>query len=425
VNSASAAESRAYPRPVKDRLPLLAVLGLVGVLVQDALARQGSAQAGVTVLVACLAMAMLLIRPPARPGPPPVKLPVATVLFVVFAAARLATVPSVQGLQNWLVWFLFPAAAVVIARRTTPGTAVRLYRWWLPATLFAGSVYGLLVLRHEPGYAGTLYSARGMGWVLLIAMAFVVGGQVWKRAFMYWPVWFSVFVIGITLTRSASVLALLSATGLAVLNRRGRLTLLRFATMAAAMGLVGYLAVTRVGAIRDRFTVGDAVKFNGTVLNTSGRTRLWSATWHAIPEHPIIGHGPGQAQYFIKSRFVTIEHPHNEYLRLLYDTGWIGLALWLVGMLLLLLGCWRRLRVTTDPIRRGTHLAAVLAIIDLLLGSITDNLTVGLAFMLICSTLVGLSMGMPEDASTPDQEPDEQADSLTRSTATGRWIPAR
>jgi O-antigen ligase len=319
------------------------------------------------------------------------------VLFLVYAAVLLFVVPSQQGLQNWLVWCLMPATAVLVARRTTPATPARVYRLWLPAALTAAAIYSALALRHGAGYAGNWYSARGMGWHLLLAMAMVVAFQRWRAAFLYWPVWALAVVIGSTLTRSAGLLALLSATGLAVLNRAGRLSRARFLAFLAAMGFVGFYAATRITAIRDRFTEGDAaVQFHGADLNTSGRLKLWSATWHAVSEHPWFGHGPGQSQYFIKARFVTIEHPHNEYLRMLYDTGWVGAVLWLVGMLLILRGCWRRMRASSDSLRRATHLAAVLAMLDLLLGSITDNLTVSPSFALACGTLLGLSLGLPE-----------------------------
>lgn len=418
-------DRRQYHRGVKDRFPFFAGLAIGAILVQDSLSRQGSAQAGATVLIAALAAILLVLPGVKRVGPPPVRIPAPAVLFVVFAAVRLLMVPSVQGLQNWLVWFLFPAVIVLVARRTTEGTPPRVYRPWLAAVLLAGSVYGVLALVHEAGYGGHIYSARGMGWILLVAMALVVGAQLWKPAFLYWPVWFTVVIIGATLTRAAGFLALLGATGLAAFNRRGRLTVVRFSVLLAVMGYVGYYAVTQVAAIRDRFTEGDAAfQFGGQTFNTSGRLQLWSATWKAVSEHRWIGHGPGQSQYFIRARFITIEHPHNEYLRMLYDTGWIGLVLWALGILLLLRGCWRRMRRARTAVQRGTHLAAVLALIDFLLGSITDNLTVGIGFVLICATLVGMSHGLPE---TPTEDAEGRDDDETGDaspmpfTASGRW----
>lgn len=409
-----------YAPGVKARFPLFAALGVGAIVVQDALARQGSAQAGVTVLIALLALALLVLPGPERIGPRAAKVPLPLILFVTFCGVRLLASPSVQGLQNWLVWFLFPAALTLVARRTTDSTPARVYRWWLPVTLLVASVYGLLVLMHGAGYAGTLYSARGMGWILLIAMSLVVGAQLWRPAFLYWPVWYVVLIIGTTLTRSAGALALLSAAGLAVLSRRGRITFLRFVALLSVVVCAGYLAATHVSAIRDRFTVGDAaLKFKGGDLNTSGRLRLWSATWHAVPEHPWVGHGPGQAQYFIQHEFVTVEHPHNEYLRLLYDTGWIGLVLWVLGMLLLFRGCWRRMRRAQTPLHRGTHLAGLLAIADFMLGSITDNLTVGVGFVLICATVVGLSLGLPEQEPAAIEEND--VGEPLPYTVSGRW----
>lgn len=391
-----------YPHRVKQRVPLFALLGVLFIIVQDSLARQGQAQAAVTVVLAGLAAVMLVLPTRPRVGPPAVRVPRPLVWFVLFACVRLAMVPSSQGLQNTLVWFLFPAAMVLVARGTSEHTPEAVYRLWKPAFVLAAGAYGALVLVHSTGYAGTLFSARGMGWILLISMTYVVGAQLWAASPFYWPVWYGVLIVGTTLTRSAGVLALLTTAGLGVLNRRGRLTPLRLLVLFSALAYAGYAAATQVTVIRDRFTVGDqAFQFQGQGLNTSGRLELWSATWHAIPQHRWIGHGPGQAQYFIAQRFITIEHPHNEYLRLLYDTGWVGLCLWSLGMLLLLRGAWQRMRRAALPVHRGVHLAAVLAILDFLLGSITDNLTVGIGFVLICATVVGLSLGLPEETSGP------------------------
>jgi O-antigen ligase len=399
---------------VKDRFPFFAGLAVGAIIVQESLTRQGSANAVATVLIAALAALLLVFPGPKREGPPPVRIPLPVILFVAFSAVRLANVPSVQGVQNWLVWFLFPTVIVLVARRTTEGTPVRVYRPWLVAVLVAGSIYGALTLVYGPGYDGRIYSDRGVGWVLLPAMALVIGAQLWRPAPLYWPVWFTVLIIGDTLTRTAGAVALLCATGLAALNRKGRFTAVRYSALLAVMGYVGFYAVTQVAAVRDRFTQGDnALQVGGQDFNTSGRLKLWSATWHAIPEHPWVGHGPGQAQYFIHDRFITIDHPHNEYLRMLYDTGWIGLVLWTLGLLLLLRGCWRRMRHAQTAVRRGTHLAAVLALLDFMLGSITDNLSVGIAFILICATLVGLSHGLPE---TPADEADD-ADEATHDDA--------
>jgi hypothetical protein len=62
----------------------------------------------------------------------------------------------------------------------------------------------------------------------------------------------------------------------------------------------------------------------------------------------------------------------------------------------------------------------VLAILDFLLGSVTDNLTVGLAFVLICATVVGISLGLPEEEAADPQE----AAGTTVPTAAGRWTTA-
>jgi hypothetical protein len=61
--------------------------------------------------------------------------------------------------------------------------------------------------------------------------------------------------------------------------------------------------------------------------------------------------------------------------------------------------------------------------VDFLLGSITDNLTVGIGFVLICATVVGMSLGLPEDTE-PAVEPAAAEDEGREApfTAAGRWV---
>jgi O-antigen ligase/polysaccharide polymerase Wzy-like membrane protein len=422
------AGSRALPLAGSERtvrsLPFFALVGAGFVFVQDSLHTFGL-QAVVTLGLAAMAALMLMMR-----GSPATaaraKLPAAAVLFVAWACVLLAMTPSKQGVQNLAIWFLFPASIVLVARATNEHTPEIVYRWWSRAAIAAALIYAVLVLQHGPGYTGFLYSERGMGWALLIALALIVPWQRYRPTKLYWIVWLLILVIGLSLTRTAGALALLTAVSLVVVTRTGRLAPGRVLAAFAALGFVGYYAATHIPAIRDRFTQGDQeFHYGGAALNTSGRAELWKATWQGVHEHPWTGHGPGQAQYYIQSIFITVDHPHNEYLRLLYDTGWIGLVLWFTGLVLLARGCWRRMRRATEAKHRAVHLAGFMAMVDFILGSVTDNLTVSLALVIGMGTLVGMSMGLPTPETPDDPESADSAGAYpTGAYPTGYRRPA-
>src|SRR5690606_33721248 len=63
-------------------------------------------------------------------------------------------------------------------------------------------------------------------------------------------------------------------------------------------------------------------------LNLSGRGLAWLQTWEHGKQAPILAHGSGGATVFLERDLglVGISHPHNDYLRILHDLGWVGLA---------------------------------------------------------------------------------------------------
>ena len=161
----------------------------------------------------------------------------------------------------------------------------------------------------------------------------------------------------------------------------------------ALVGVCSYLTITKIPGVSARFTVGDGYSVSGIAVNSSGRSNLWKATWDSAQQSLLFGHYPGYSMEYIRSIFVTIEHPHNEYLRLLNDLGIVGLAFWLTGMAALLYGCWRRFKNTEDQTDKAVHLAAALSVLVILLGSITDNSTVSGGQIIMEGTLIGLSLG--------------------------------
>jgi O-antigen ligase len=73
------------------------------------------------------------------------------------------------------------------------------------------------------------------------------------------------------------------------------------------------------------------------------RFDLWDNTWNMIAEHPITGVGAGQWQiwmpnygldsfdaYKVRTGLVTFQRPHNDYLWMIAEGGFVGLVLYLI-----------------------------------------------------------------------------------------------
>jgi O-antigen ligase len=70
------------------------------------------------------------------------------------------------------------------------------------------------------------------------------------------------------------------------------------------------------------------------------RPQTWADTLVMIDEEPLLGHGPGAYRYTypefrerFKGQRIVTGHPHNEYLELAADYGWIGFVLFAVAWL--------------------------------------------------------------------------------------------
>jgi len=146
-----------------------------------------------------------------------------------------------------------------------------------------------------------------------------------NRTSLWWSL-AALLGIAISLSRIALFAGLLLVVGtmfLATDKRRTRNVILGLLVVASAVW-----AVTSWAPLRDRFFEGD-VSFSvaGINVNGEGRAEVWSVLWSGVQNEPLIGHGPGAAS--ARSLLVSpdFDHPHNDYLLVLYDFGVIGLGL--------------------------------------------------------------------------------------------------
>lgn len=92
---------------------------------------------------------------------------------------------------------------------------------------------------------------------------------------------------------------------------------------------------------------------SGKDTSVSARKLLWMSAWRQSLDHPVLGVGPGHfgdAYLFNRDREPDSliwrsrrpEDPHNEPLRVLSETGWVGFLIWSAWLILGLRAQWRR-----------------------------------------------------------------------------------
>jgi O-antigen ligase len=156
--------------------------------------------------------------------------------------------------------------------------------------------------------------------------------------------------------------------------------------------VAGYWAVTSWAPLRDRFSEGDvSLSVGGVNINAEGRTKVWSVLWSEAQDEILVGRGPGAASARSVAMDPAFDHPHNDYLRIVYDFGLVGLGLlgwFVVRTTRLLRRARRRARDAIPP------LAALYAGVAVLLVMATDNPLDYPFVMIPLGALLGLGLGV-------------------------------
>lgn len=339
-----------------------------------------------------------------------------SVWFVGWAAVLFVVLnPSLIGFQNLTVWAMFPLTVGTVYAAAQWGTFARIYPWFRTAAIASSLIYIAQVAATGIGSGQPLYSARGAGWMALLALTIIIPRVVLYRE-SWLPALLPIVALVLSLSRTPiAIAAVMIVIALALRPVRGSSPTVarvvgRFVGVSAVVGAALVWAVQNVPFISERFTNGDGFAVGGVTINSSGRAVLWDLTIQQWLTSPWIGHGPGSAQELITARFPNyISHPHNEYLRMLDDTGIIGLSLWSLGVLFFIVRTARALAKARDQESRVIHLSALLGLVLLTIGAITDNVTIALYIPLLVGSMLGLSAARSEDVRVDSSRVEEAA----------------
>jgi O-antigen ligase len=231
-----------------------------------------------------------------------------------------------------------------------------------------GSIFGwanslgcfLLLVIPVSIYRVVIARAEGRGiWITALAVQFVALGLTFSRAV------------------TASEIVALIVTGLFLTPKVRN----RILALLGAFALVVVLALFIPGLGLSHRILGD----NPETLNA--RTQAWGALLQNLDLSNPFGHG-WLASYALLGEDLPggVGAPHNLYLQVLYDTGYVGLFLLLATLLLLIAGAWRRARRSHGAARIAAAVTLgglVGVVVYLAFGNEILNLAIGPYFWLL------------------------------------------
>ncbi|MBI3077781.1 MAG: glycosyltransferase family 9 protein [Deltaproteobacteria bacterium] len=214
--------------------------------------------------------------------------------------------------------------------------------------------------------------------VLTLGVPFLVALTygIWRRGARW------VLLGALVVAALAALLTFTRAVWLAVGGALLLLGLVRDRRLAGGMlGLLLLLALLQPGR------VGERVAAFFQQGQYTGRLAVWQLTMTHLLDRPVLGYGygrqilsrafPAEVRALQESRHDPgLWHPHNAFLSLALETGWVGLGLVLWLLAALLLALWRASRRTRDPSLRALLVAGGFATVAMLIRAQFDHVLV-------------------------------------------------
>ena len=345
----------------------------------------------------------LLFALVAVPGMRRARLP-ASLWFVtaLFFVSLLLSGDVYRGTQQFAVWLVF-----VLTLQLATSVALHRRRRYLEEPLVWASVawVGVMLLQVFFGSASEIAGTaanRPTAAMLAVLSAFVVA-----RAFKTGRLADVFLAIGLAVavassgSRTATAAILLSFLAVAV-SRFGVpsfRSLLRLAMVLMVLTGAGWMVMSATAAGERLVTLASSWRqivddpYGATaVIATQGRSRAWIGLAERALDRPWTGFGLGaaQAETYMITRNQRFYHPHNDFIRVLFETGVVGLLLFVAVIVQLMVRALRG-RVASSSGKHASH-AAVGALFAAVALMMTDNVLVYSFVMVPLAVIVGLGL---------------------------------
>jgi hypothetical protein len=112
---------------------------------------------------------------------------------------------------------------------------------------------------------------------------------------------------------------------------------------------------------------------------THGRKIMWEALQKEIDKKPYFGHGANSSAPFLSILIPGTTHPHNDWLRLLYEYGYFGTGIFALSLILQLLHILKRAKNSEGELKILFY-AGASTILSFVLFMFSDNIILYVAF---------------------------------------------
>jgi hypothetical protein len=271
--------------------------------------------------------------------------------------------------------------AIGIATSTVSASKADLERFLVLCKWFAGAFLVVAVGKTGIAELGRLPDTSGIApeaiTISLLCTLFAAGYGCGRKAYLgWWAVGVLVPVIGLTRGPLVACALTLPLT-LAPLRPLTRLALL-------AVILAGGVLLFHTERVQQRmFYSGEGtlldMRLDNPDFQTSGRARIIEEMRGEIAEAPWLGHGANASQELLGEIAEGLDHPHNDWLRIAYDYGYVGVFLF---ALVVLMQVWhtQRAAVRATGAEQLLLYAGASAYVPMALLMLTDNIVLYAAY---------------------------------------------
>jgi O-antigen ligase len=245
------------------------------------------------------------------------------ILFSFFSL--LIHSPNKYRYQFFLCLILFPTTLFLTAIYRNH-QEVKFEKYFMSALTLSATTYLISVIINGFGNS-YIFSARSISMLACVALLNISVSDTPKNLFL--RVLFTSTIL-FSLSRTALFIAFIINSYHYFIGKKS-LSKSYFgkATFSlSGIALFSYLTLLFSPIAKRFYSVGDGASLFGINVNTNGRSKVWEYLISGIEQKPLLGHGIGQAQIAVTEYFVTIAQPHNDYLRITFDLGLLGLTLW-------------------------------------------------------------------------------------------------
>ncbi|PKN38344.1 MAG: hypothetical protein CVU62_05690 [Deltaproteobacteria bacterium HGW-Deltaproteobacteria-2] len=197
-----------------------------------------------------------------------------------------------------------------------------------------------------------------------------------RKVLKWWTILAAIPVIAVTRTAIA-VNGLTLPLTFAPLSILKRLIIL-FLIVMVGIGIFYSPRVQQKMFYSGRGTLED-IKWENKDFATTGRSLMWSKMWERIDEQPLLGYGANASESFVSKLTRGLKHPHNDWLRLLFDFGYVGVVIFALSLLMQALHAYRSAKRTVGEVSLLFY-AGASSILSFILFMFTDNILLYAAF---------------------------------------------